>query len=189
MSDVTRILSAIQEGDPQAANQLLPLIYDELRQLARQRLANEAPGQTLQATALVHEAYVRLVDTDQPQDWDSRGHFFSAAAEAMRRIMIEAARRKRSEKHGGGRERVELSLDVPDAGQDAGRVLDLIALDDALSKLEAEDPPAAQLVKLRYFAGLTIPDAARVLGVSPRKADLLWSFARTWLFRELHDEA
>lgn len=188
MSDVTRILDAIHEGDPRAAEQLLPLVYAELRNLAAHRLAQEALGQTLQATALVHEAYVRLVDTDHPQDWDSRGHFFSAAAEAMRRIMIEAARRKRSEKHGGGRERVELSLDVPDAGQDAGRALDLLDLDDALSKLETLDPPAAQLVKLRYFAGLTIPDAARVLGVSPRKADLLWAFARTWLYRELRDD-
>ena len=189
MSDVTRILSAIVQGDPRAAEQLLPLVYEELRTLAAHRLAQEAPGQTLQATALVHEAYLRLVDTDQPQDWDSRGHFFSAAAEAMRRIMIEAARRKRSEKHGGGRERVELSLDSLDAGQDVGRALDLLALDDALSKLETLDLPAAQLVKLRYFAGLTIPDAARLLGVSPRRADLLWSFARTWLFRELRDDA
>lgn len=189
MSDLTRILDAIQQGDPRAADQLLPLVYAELRNLAAHRLAQEAPGQTLQATALVHEAYVRLVDADQPQDWDSRGHFFSAAAEAMRRIMIESARRKRSEKHGGGRERIELSLDVPDARQDAGQALDLVALDDALSKLEALDPPAAQLVKLRYFAGLTVPEAARVLGVSPRKADLLWSFARTWLFRELQDDA
>jgi RNA polymerase sigma factor (TIGR02999 family) len=189
MSDVTRILDAIQQGDPHAAEQLLPLVYEELRCLAAHRLAQEAPGQTLQATALVHEAYLRLVDTDQPQGWDSRGHFFAAAAEAMRRIMIEAARRKRSEKHGGGRERVELSLDDLDAGHGAGRALDLLSLDDALSKLETLDPPAAQLVTLRYFAGLTIPDAARVLGVSPRKADLLWSFARTWLFRELQDDA
>jgi RNA polymerase sigma factor (TIGR02999 family) len=189
MSDVTRVLEAIQQGDPRAAAQLLPLVYEELRNLAAHRLAQEAPGQTLQATALVHEAYVRLVDSDHPQDWDSRGHFFAAAAEAMRRIMIEAARRKRSEKHGGGRERVELSLDVADPGQDAERALDLLGLDDALTKLETLDPPAAQLVKLRYFAGLTIPDAARVLGVSPRKADLFWSFARTWLFRELRDEA
>jgi RNA polymerase sigma factor (TIGR02999 family) len=189
MSDVTRILDAIQQGDPQAAEQLLPLVYEELRCLAAHRLAQEAPGQTLQATALVHEAYLRLIDTDQPQGWDSRGHFFAAAAEAMRRIMIEAARRKRSEKHGGGRERVELSLDDLDAGHGPGRALDLLSLDDALSKLETLDPPAAQLVTLRYFAGLTIPDAARVLGVSPRKADLLWSFARTWLFRELQDDA
>src|SRR6266536_4404856 len=152
MSDVTRILSAIEHGDPQAAEQLLPLVYDELRKLAVQRLAQEKPGQTLQATALVHEAYVRLVDVDTAQDWNSRGHFFAAAAEAMRRILVDQARRKQADKHGGGRPRVELPEDLaaPEARSD-----DLVALDEALRRLEHHDSQAAQIIMLRYFAGLS----------------------------------
>ena len=182
MSDITQILSAIQQGDPSAAEQLLPLVYDELRKLAAQRLAQEKPGQTLQATALVHEAYLRLVDVQQAQHWNSRGHFFAAAAEAMRRILVESARRRSRTRHGGGRERVELdsaALVAPEIDQD------LIALDGALDRLAAEDPLSAQVVKLRYFAGLTVPQAAEMLGVSSRKADFLWSFARAWLRREI----
>ncbi len=185
MSEVTRILSAIDQGDPHAAEQLLPLVYEELRKLAAQKLAQEKPGQTLQATALVHEAYLRLVDADRPQPWNSRGHFFAAAAEAMRRILVEGARRRARQKHGGGRDRVDLdpaALIAPDAGED------LIALDEALNRLTEEDPLSADLVKLRYFAGLTIPQAAEALGVSPRKADFLWSFARAWLRREIEGE-
>jgi RNA polymerase sigma factor (TIGR02999 family) len=185
MSEVTRILSAIEAGDPQAAEQLLPLVYDELRKLAAQRLAQEKPGQTLQATALVHEAYLRLVDVKAAQQWNSRGHFFGAAAEAMRRILIENARRRSRAKHGGGRQRVELDpseLVAPEI-EDG-----LIALDGALDRLSNEDPLAANLVKLRYFAGLTIPQAAQMLGVSARKADFLWSFARARLRREMEGE-
>src|SRR5262245_47697689 len=165
MSEVTRILSAVQQGDPHAAGQLLPLVYDALRQLAAQKLAQEKPGQTLQATALVHEAYLRLVNTEQVQHWNSRGHFFAAAAEAMRRILVEQARRKDSLKRGGGHARAELDTlciaapEVPD---------DILALDEALAQLAATDPKAAELVQLRFFAGLTMPQAAEVLGVSPR---------------------
>jgi RNA polymerase sigma factor (TIGR02999 family) len=182
MTDVTRILSAIEQGDPHAPEQLLPLVYDELRKLAAQRLAQEKPGQTLQATALVHEAYLRLVDVDQARHWNGRAHFFAAAAEAMRRILIEQARRRSRAKHGGGRERAVLdsaAIVAPEIDQD------LIALDEALDRLTTEDALAANLVKLRYFAGLTIPQAAEMLGVSPRKADFLWSFARAWLRREI----
>jgi len=184
MSDVTRILSQIEHGDPQAAEKLLPLVYDELRKLAAAKLVQEKPGQTLQATAIVHEAYVRLVGDEQAQSWDNRGHFFAAAAEAMRRILVENARRKARLKHGGGREREDLDAIavVDDAGTE---VEDLLALDEALGRFAAEDPVAAELVKLRYFAGLTIPQAAEALGVSPRKADFLWSFARAWLRREI----
>jgi RNA polymerase sigma factor (TIGR02999 family) len=182
MNDVTRILSAIEQGNPQAAEQLLPLIYHELRLLAAQRLASESPGQTLQATALVHEAYLRLVDQDKAQRWDSRGHFFAAAAEAMRRILIENARRKRTEKHGGHHRRRDLD-DVTVAS--AATSEDLLALDEALSKLEAEDPAKAELVKLRYFTGLSIEEAAQTLGISPATAKRHWAFARAWLFREL----
>jgi RNA polymerase sigma factor (TIGR02999 family) len=185
MSEVTRILSAIEQGDPSAAEQLLPLVYDELRKLAAQRLAQEKSGQTLQATALVHEAYLRLVDVKEAQRWNSSGHFFSAAAEAMRRILIENARRRSRAKHGGGRERIELDpAAIAAPGIDEG----LIALDGALDRLAKEDPLAADLVKLRYFAGLTIPQAAEMLGVSARKADFLWSFARAWLRREIEGE-
>jgi RNA polymerase sigma factor (TIGR02999 family) len=182
MSEVSRILSAIQDGDPHAAEQLLPLVYDELRQLAAQRLAQEKPGQTLQATALVHEAYLRLVDADQAPHWNSRGHFFAAAAEAMRRILVDSARRKQADKHGGGRLRVDLpeALAAPEARSD-----DLVALDEALSRLERHDPDAAQLVKLRYFAGLAHQEAAAALGISRGAADRLWALARAWLFRQL----
>jgi RNA polymerase sigma factor (TIGR02999 family) len=182
MNDVTRILSAIQQGDPSAAEQLLPLVYDELRQLAAQRLAHEQPGQTLEATALVHEAYLRLVHVDQAQHWNSRGHFFAAAAQAMRRILVEQARRKQADKHGGGRLRVDLpdALAAPEARSD-----DLVALDEALSQLERHDPDAARLVQLRYFAGLTHQEAAAALGISRGAADRLWALARAWLFRQL----
>jgi RNA polymerase sigma factor (TIGR02999 family) len=182
MSDVTRILSAIEQGDPHAAGQLLPLVYDELRRLAAQRLAQEKPGQTLQATALVHEAYLRLVDVDKARSWDSRGHFFAAAAEAMRRILVEQARRKQAPKHGGGRLRVELPEDL--AGPES-RADDLVALDEALSRLEGHEPDAARLVKLRYFAGLSHQEAAEALGISRGAADRLWALARAWLFRQL----
>ena len=190
MSDVTRILSQIESGDPSVAEQLLPLVYDELRKLAAARLAQEKPGQTLQATALVHEAYLRLVGGEQesgvrdqePVEWNSRGHFFAAAAEAMRRILVESARRKARVKHGGNLQRLDI-----EPGELLAAVIsdDLLALDAALGRLAASDSEAAELVKLRYFAGLTIPQAAEVLGVSPRKADSLWSFARAWLRREI----
>jgi RNA polymerase sigma factor (TIGR02999 family) len=182
MSEVTRILSAVEQGDPSAAEQLLPLVYDELRKLAAQKLAHEKPGQTLQATALVHEAYLRLVDVDKARPWNSRGHFFAAAAEAMRRILVEQARRKQADKHGGGRLRVDLpeGLAAPEARSD-----DLLALDEALSRLESHDPDAARLVKLRYFAGLSHQDAAEALGISRGAADRLWALGRAWLFRQL----
>jgi RNA polymerase sigma factor (TIGR02999 family) len=182
MSDVTRILSAIEQGDPQASEQLLPLIYEELRRLAAQKMAQENPGQTLQATALVHEAYLRLVGAEQAQRWDSRGHFFAAAAEAMRRILIENARRRLTVKRAGDRDREQVApaqLIAPEIADD------LLALDEALDNLAQVDPPAAELVKLRYFAGLTLKQAAEILGVSPRKADFLWSYARAWLRREM----
>src|SRR5262249_6688423 len=182
MSDVTRILSAIEHGDPHAAEQLLPLVYDELRKLAAQQLAREQPGQTLQATALVHEAYLRLVDTEKAPHWDSRRHFFGAAAEAMRRILIDNARRKRTEKHGGARQRID--LDDVEAVADTHSP-DLLALDEALTRLAAEDPVKAQLVTLRYFAGLSVQEAADALGISRATADRWWSYARTWLYCEL----
>jgi RNA polymerase sigma factor (TIGR02999 family) len=182
MNDVTRILSAIEQGDPKAAEQLLPLVYEELRKLAAQKMAQEKPGQTLQATALVHEAYVRLVKVDDARQWSSSGHFFAAAAEAMRRILVDQARKKQAEKHGGGRIRVDLPGDLADTET---RSDDLVALDEALSRLERHDPDAARLVKLRYFAGLSHQDAAEALGISRGAADRLWALARTWLFREL----
>jgi RNA polymerase sigma factor (TIGR02999 family) len=181
MSEATRILSAIEQGDPHAAEQLLPLVYDELRRLAAEKLTQERPGQTLQATALVHEAYLRLVDVDQPQHWNSRGHFFAAAAEAMRRILVEQARRRQAGKHGGGRLRVDLPEDL--AAEP--RSDDLVALDEALSRLERHDPDAARLVKLRYFAGLSHQEAGAALGISRGAADRLWALARAWLFRQL----
>jgi RNA polymerase sigma factor (TIGR02999 family) len=187
MSAVTRLLDAAAAGDPTAAADLLPLVYDELRKLAAARLAAEAPGQTLQATALVHEAYLRLVasgDASAPRDqrWDNRAHFFAAAAEAMRRILVDAARRKHALKRGGDRQRIDLDqLAATGPGPDA----DLLDLDDALTRLAAADPQAAELVQLRYFAGLTIPEAAATLGVSPRTADALWAYARAWLLRSL----
>jgi RNA polymerase sigma factor (TIGR02999 family) len=185
MCDVTRILSAIESGDPHAADQLLPLVYDELRKLAAQKLAHEKPGQTLDATALVHEAYIRLVDTAAGPHWNSRGHFFAAAAEAMRRILVDNARRKRTAKHGGGRARVDLAgLEV--AAPE--RQDDLLALDEALSQMAATDPQAAEPVKLRYFAGFTTRQAAEVLGVSPRTADFLWAYARSWLLAKIEGD-
>jgi RNA polymerase sigma factor (TIGR02999 family) len=182
MTEVTRVLSAIDQGDPHAAEHLMPLVYDELRKLAAQKLAQETPGQTLQATALVHEAYVRLVDVDKVQHWNGRGHFFAAAAEAMRRILVDQARRKQAEKHGGDRLRVDLpeGLAAAEARSD-----DLVALDEALSRLELHDPEAARLVKLRYFAGLSHQDAAAAIGISRGAADRLWALARAWLFRQL----
>jgi RNA polymerase sigma factor (TIGR02999 family) len=183
MKEVTRILNAIDQGDPQAAAQLLPLVYDELRRLAAQKLAHEKGGQTLDATALVHEAYLRLVASDQPAapaepQWDNRRHFFAAAAEAMRRILIDNARRKASPKHGAGRVRLSLDAAEPAVPQPDD---ELLSLDEALTKLAAIDPPAAELVRLRYFAGLSIPQAAKVLGLPPRSTDRLWAYARTWL--------
>jgi RNA polymerase sigma factor (TIGR02999 family) len=182
MADVTQILSAIEQGDPRAAEQLLPLVYGELRKLAAERMAREKPGQTLEATALVHEVYVRLVDVDKHQHWNSRGHFFAAGAEAMRRILVESARRKRAGKHGGGRLRVELPADL--AGPET-RADDLVALDEALDRLERHDGDAARLVKLRYFAGLSHQEAAKALGITRGAADRLWALARAWLFRQL----
>ena len=182
MSDVTQILSAIEQGDPHAAERLLPLVYEELRKLAAQRLAQEKPGQTLQATALVHEAYLRLVDVDQAQPWNSRGDFFAAAAEAMRRILVERARHRQSRKAGGGRRRQELP-DIELA--DAGPRLDLLALPEALTRLEQQDKRRAELVKLRFFAGLTIAQAAAALGISVRTANRHWAYGRAWLYHHL----
>jgi RNA polymerase sigma factor (TIGR02999 family) len=182
MSDVTRILNAIEQGDGQAAEKLLPLVYDELRKLAAAKLANEKPGQTLQATALVHEAYVRLVDQTTPQAWNSRGHFFGAAAEAMRRILVEKARQKHALKAGGDRERVDIEMAHV---AETPRAAKLLALDDALGRLETLAPSKAQVVKLRYFAGLTNRDAAEALGISASTADRYWTYARAWLQREM----
>ena len=180
MKEVTQLLSAIDRGDQQASEKLLPLVYEELRRLAAQRLAGESPGQTLQATALVHEAYVRLVDAEHQQKWDSRGHFFAAAAEAMRRILIDNARRKQSVKHGGQMQRVEMQ--DGDAKADSAALDDLLALDDALTQFAAQDPEKAQLVKLRYFAGLSLEEAAEALGVSRATASRHWTYARAWLY-------
>lgn len=185
MSDVTMILSRIERGNPEAAEQLLPIVYDELRKLAAARLANESPEQTLQATALVHEAYIRLVDVEQAPRWDSRGHFFAAAAEAMRRILVESARRKSRTRHGGKVQRVELNPDLispPNLG------VDLLALDEALHRLELLDERKARLVKLRYFAGLSMSEAAQALGVSLATTERDWRYARVWLLRELSEE-
>jgi RNA polymerase sigma factor (TIGR02999 family) len=182
MSEVTRILSAIEQGDPQAAEQLLPLVYDELRKLAAQKLAQEKPGQTLDATALVHEAYLRLVGD---QMFENRGHFFAAAAEAMRRILVDNARRKRSLKRGGPLERVDLETVAVVAD---GPCFDLLELNEVLEQLAAADARAAELVKLRFFAGLTGEQAARVLGLAPRTVDLLWAYARAWLFDRLRGQ-
>jgi|SRR5579871_3132952 len=182
MTDVTSILSAIEHGDPRAAKQLLPLVYDELRKLAAERLAHEAPGQTLQATALVHEAYLRLVGQTGEPKWDNRGHFFAAAAESMRRILVENARRKKTQKHGGNlvrRTLEDLPLATPELGDD------LLALDEALDKLAKEDPLRAELVKLRHFAGLTVDQAAEALNISPATADRYWAYARAWLYAEI----
>jgi RNA polymerase sigma factor (TIGR02999 family) len=182
MTDITRILAGIEQGDPHAAGQLLPLVYDELRRLAAEKMAQERPGQTLQATALVHEAYLRLVDREQAQRWDGRGHFFAAAAEAMRRILIERARRKATLKRGGKGQRLDLDTIQP-AGDD--RAHELLVLDEALSELEHHDAQAAQLVKLRYYGGLSHSQAAEVLGVGRRAADRLWALARAWLYQRV----
>jgi RNA polymerase sigma factor (TIGR02999 family) len=182
MTDITRILSAIEQGDPHAAEQLLPLVYDELRRLAAQKLSQEKPGQTLEATGLVHEAYVRLVGAEEERRWDNRGHFFAAAAEAMRRILVENARRKRSAKHGGSMVRQdldELQLTAPELCED------LLALDEALNRLAEKDPIKAELVKLRHFAGLTVDQTAQVLGISSATADRYWAYARAWLHAEI----
>ncbi len=182
MADVTRILSAIEEGDPSAAEQLLPLVYDELRKLAAQKMAQERPGQTLQATALVHEAYIRLVDVEKAQHWNSRGHFFGAAAEAMRRILVENARRKGRDKQAAGERRRDLRVAEPAVG---GPDVDILAIDEALGKLAAKHPEKAELVKLRYFGGLTHGEAASLLGMPIATADRHWRYARAWLAREM----
>jgi RNA polymerase sigma factor (TIGR02999 family) len=185
MSEVTQILCAIEQGDPHAAERLLPLIYDELRKLAGQKMASEHPGQTLQATALVHEAYIRLVDTEQAKHWNSRGHLFAAAAEAMRRILVEQARHKRTAKAGGEIQRISLSAIEPLLPNPA---VDLLELNDALDKLAAKDPRKAELVKLRFFAGLTIEQAAEALGISTSTADADWAYAKSWLRVAMTDE-
>jgi RNA polymerase sigma factor (TIGR02999 family) len=182
MFEITRLLDAIGQGDAQASGQLLPLVYEELRQLAAKKLAQEAPGQTLQATALVHEAYVRLVQPNPDAHWNSRGHFFGAAAEAMRRILIERARSRQRQRHGGGRRRVDLDEACPLVLPPAD---DLLALDEALTRLEAQAPVRAELVKLRFFAGLTMAEAAQTLGISLATAERYWTFARAWLYAEL----
>jgi RNA polymerase sigma factor (TIGR02999 family) len=185
MSEVTRVLSAIEGGDPHAAEQLLPLVYRELRKLAAQKLAQEKAGQTLEATALVHEAYIRLVDVDKAQHWNSRGHFFAAAAEAMRRILVEDARRKKALRRGGNRQRQNLDLAEPAAPRLSD---DVLALDEALEKLAAKDRVKAELVKLRYFAGLTIEQTAEALGISVATANRYWDYARAWLHQEITRE-
>ena len=182
-SDVTQILMAVERGDRQASDQLLCLVYAELRRLAAARLGREKPGQTMQATALVHEAYLRLVDNEAPQTWDCRGHFFAAAAEAMRRILVENARRKHSIKRGGDLARHELHDAAAVASESHGELLEL---DEALTRLAENNERAAEVVKLRYFSGLTIPQIAEILSVSPRTVDHLWSYARAWLHQELH---
>ena len=184
MSDITTILSRIDSGDSSAADELLPLVYDELRQLATARMLRESPGQTLQATALVHEAYVRLVDGASEQQWDSRGHFFAAAAEAMRRILIDRARAKNRPKHGGDRQRMELGFNCPAGNESPDR---LLVIDEALEKLQTEHPHVAELLKLRYFAGVPLNDAAGLLGISPATAKRRWAFARAFLYGELSD--
>jgi RNA polymerase sigma factor (TIGR02999 family) len=185
MSDVTRILSAIEQGETDAASQLLPLVYDELRKLAGQRMAQEQPGQTLQPTALVHEAYLRLVGDGPGKPWDGRGHFFAAAAEAMRRILVDRARDRRRQKRGGGRRRVRVDLDALMQEPPGG---DVLALDEALQALASEDPAGAELVRLHAFAGLTIGEAADVMGIGRRTADRYWAYARAWLCDALGDD-
>jgi RNA polymerase sigma factor (TIGR02999 family) len=184
MSDMTRILSAIESGDGQAANELLPLVYDELRRLAAAKLAQERPGHTLSATALVHDAYMRLVDIEECRRWNGRTHFFAAAAEGMRRILVDRARQKKSQKHGGARTRVEFREEALAAAEDCDEIL---AVHEALDGLATVDPQAAQLVKLRYFAGLSIDETAGMLNISPRSADRLWSYARAWLQRAVRE--
>jgi RNA polymerase sigma factor (TIGR02999 family) len=185
MTEVTRILGAIEQGDPHAAGQLLPLVYDELRKLAAQKLARETPGQTLQATALVHEAYLRLVDGEKVRQWNSRGHFFAAAAEAMRRILVEQARRRNAAKRGGQSDREELqesTIAAPEPTED------VLAVNDALEQLAKADPLAANLVRLRFFAGLNMSEAAEVLGMSVRSAQGTWAYARSWLHRKMRPD-
>jgi RNA polymerase sigma factor (TIGR02999 family) len=188
MSDVTRILSALEQGDPQSAGQLWAIVYDELRQLAAQKLAQEKPGQTLQATALVHEAYLRLLGNEKDQHWDSRRHFFAAAAEAMRRILIDRARHKHSVKGGGVLQRIPLDEGASLMAEEETSQEDLLALDEALQQLEAEDPVKARLVKLRFFAGVSLEDAADMLGVSAATAKRYWIYARSWLYGRLHGD-
>jgi RNA polymerase sigma factor (TIGR02999 family) len=183
MNDITRILSAIDQGDSHAAEQLLPVVYEELRKLAAQKLAGEKPGQTLQATALVHEAYLRLVDTEEVQPWNSRGHFFAAAAESMRRILVEQARRKHRVRLGGGFHRVDLDSQLQISSE---ADVDLLALDEALERLAAEESETAEVVKLRYFAGLTIEEAALALNLSVRTVNRHWAYARAWLYQQLN---
>lgn len=186
MNDITRILTKIEQGDPHAAEQLLPLVYDELRKLAAQRLAQEKPGQTLQATALVHEAYLRMAGAEDPQHWNSRGHFFAAAAEAMRRILIENARRKRTQKAGGDLIRHDIDdLDFAIPGMPD----DVLALDAALDKLLESDPTAGEVVRLRFFAGLPLPEVATLLDIPPRTVDRLWAYARAWLHQEIQGDS
>lgn len=185
MTDVTRILNAIEQGDAKATDELLPLVYEELRLLAAQKLLHEPPGQTLQATALVHEAYIRLIG-DEPQSWENRGHFFAAAAEAMRRILVDRARHKKSEKRGGLRRKLDMDPTEVASEDHSDK---LITLDEALTRLADRDPEVAQLVKLRYFAGLTEDQAAEVLGISRRTATRYWSYARLWLYREIAQES
>ena len=186
MNEVTRILSAIEQGDRQAASQLLPLVYDELRKLAAQKLGREPPGQTLDATALVHEAYLRLVGNDPGKSWQGRPHFFAAAAEAMRRILVEQARRKGRRKRGGERRRLDLHVAEPSV---QGPSIDVLAVDEAVTQLAHKDPKKAELVKLRYFAGLTLPEAANALGISTPTAERYWRYARAWLARQLRRES
>lgn len=186
MSDVTRILDAIEQGDPHAVERLLPLVYDELRRLAAAQLAREKPGQTLDATALVHEVYLRLLGGDAVPSFTGRGHFFAVAAQAMRRILVDNARRKRCARHGGGRQRVELDDKVP---APAGDAEELLALNDALERLAVEDPVAAKVVELRYFAGLSVDEAAEAAGISRANAYRHWAFARAWLLHAMRGEA
>jgi RNA polymerase sigma factor (TIGR02999 family) len=186
MHEVTQILSAIEQGDPHAAEQLLPLVYDELRRLAAEKMAQEKPGQTLQATALVHEAYLRLVDAEKAQHWDSRGHFFAAAAEAMRRILVEKARYKKRVRHGGSCQRLDLEeLEVAD--EDPADAI--LALDEALARLAQEEAAVAEVVKLRYFAGLTIEQTAAALKISVRTANRYWAYAKAWLYQQISQPA
>ena len=184
MADVTQLLTVIEGGDPRAAAELLPLVYEELRKLAARRLADERPGQTLQATALVHEAFLRLVSGDQPDDWNGRNHFFSAAAEAMRRILVEKARRKKRIRHGGDVQQQSLDDNIAQIGTQADDV-DLLVLNDVLDRLESASPRRAQLVKLRYFAGFTLPEVAEMLGISQSTAEADWKYAKAWLKREM----
>jgi RNA polymerase sigma factor (TIGR02999 family) len=182
MTEVTRILSALEQGEPRAAEQLLPLVYNELRRLAAEKIAQERPGQTLQATALVHEAYIRLVDGKLAQHWNSRGHFYAAAAEAMRRILVESARRRKASRRGGDRRRLDLDWAEPEAPRVSD---DLLALDEALEKLAQQDSRKAEVVKLRYFAGLTMEQTAQMLGISLATANRWWNYARAWLHQEI----